>query len=204
MLRAVKQVVKEFVSPKYAYLRRFDIRPGDVVIDLGANVGEVAEYFLRRGAKVYAYEPNDHAFEVLKKRVGGNEDVTLHQAAVSNYSGSAKLWLHENHTDSEVMFSQAGSLQAEKSNVSEEYLEVAVSDIAEVLAAHEYIKLIKIDIEGGEYDIMDCVLDNADKIDHILLETHGGKHKGFAEKEVQLQEKISRSPHKNKIYTDWF
>ncbi|MCK5285521.1 MAG: FkbM family methyltransferase [Alphaproteobacteria bacterium] len=204
MIRFLKHTLKTFISPKHTYLKRFKIRPRDVVIDLGANVGEVTDYFLRKGAQVYAYEPNLHAFNVLKKRTQNNKNAVLHQVAVSNYNGHAKLWLHEDHAESEVEFSQGSSLQSEKDNVSEEASDVVVMDIADILSAHTSIKLLKIDIEGGEYDIIDCVLENAGKIDNILLETHGQKHKAFAEKESILQEKIKHSPFKYKIYTDWF
>ena len=133
MIRFLKHTLKTFISPKHTYLKRFKIRPRDVVIDLGANVGEVTDYFLRKGAQVYAYEPNLHAFNVLKKRTQNNKNAVLHQVAVSNYNGHAKLWLHEDHAESEVEFSQGSSLQSEKDNVSEEASDVVVMDIADIV-----------------------------------------------------------------------
>lgn len=204
MLQKLKYLLKNVVSNKYKYLHRYDIKYGDVVIDLGANVGEVSAYFANRGAFVHAYEPNSHAFGVLEKRLGKNKNIKLYNTAVSNHSGTSKLWLHENHKDSEIKFSQGASLQKDKSNVSSDYMEVKVSDISEILEKHSHIKLLKVDIEGGEYDIIDIILENAGKIDHILLETHGEKHASFAEKEKRLQSKIKKSPHCDKFETDWF
>lgn len=204
MLQQLKYLVKNVVSDKYKYLNRYTINNGDIVIDLGANVGEVSAYFANRGATVYAYEPNPHAYAVLQKRLGKNQKIKLHNEAVSDHAGIAKLWLHENHKESEVKFSQGASLQKDKSNVSEDYVEVPVSDISKILGAHDHIKLMKVDIEGGEYDIIDTILENADKIDHILLETHGEKHASFAEKEKELQSKIKNSPYSEKFETDWF
>ena len=43
-----------------------DIQPGDCVIDCGANVGDVTNFFLSCGATVIAFEPNSHAFGVLQ------------------------------------------------------------------------------------------------------------------------------------------
>ena len=31
------------------------INPGDIVIDCGANIGTVTDYFINRGAEVYAF-----------------------------------------------------------------------------------------------------------------------------------------------------
>ena len=38
------------------------INPGDLVIDCGANVGKVTDYFSSKGATVIAFEPNQFAF----------------------------------------------------------------------------------------------------------------------------------------------
>jgi len=204
MIRAIKTRLKAWLSPKYKYLNRFHIAPGAVVIDLGANVGEVSEYFLNRGAVVHAYEPNPHAYEVLHHRLHKNSRIHLHQAAVSNTTGTAKLWLHRDHQGEEVKFSQAGSLKAEKNNLSSDFIEVPVTDIKAVLGAHDHIALLKIDIEGGEYDIMDEVLAQAHKIDHILLETHEKKSEAFRLRNDELLKAIAASGHGQKICLDWF
>ena len=199
MIRLIKTRIKHFVSPKYAYLRRFEIRSGDIVLDFGANVGEVSEYFLNKGASVYAYEPNQHAACVLLNRHGRKKKLNFNSAAVSNFNGKSKLFLHHKHKES-----QAGSLKPEKDNLCEDFIEVDVVDIRDVLKAHEHIRLIKIDIEGGEYDIMDEILSNADKIDYILLETHERKSDAFMKKNEDLLKKISYSGAAHKIFTDWF
>jgi len=204
MLREIKLFLKQFLTPKFRYLNQFKISKGDTIIDLGANVGEVMEYFLKKGAIVHGYEPNAHAFKVLNQRVGAKTGAYIYQSGVSNFAGKSKLYLHENHGESEIGFSQAGSMCADKSNVSDDYLEIDVQDIAAVLDAHDHIRVLKIDIEGGEYDIADAIIERADKIDYILLETHGDKNPEFAAKEVALMAKIAASPHKDKFYTDWF
>lgn len=203
-MHQIKIALKHLFYPKYKYLRRFAIKPGDVVIDLGANIGDVSEFFLRKKAHVDAYEPNPYAFRDLKSRTAPYQGVNLFPAAVSNYNGQSQLFLHAQHSESEVGFSQASSLKAEKGNLSGDHIDVNVIDIKDVLAKHPHIRLLKIDIEGGEYDIMDEVLENAGKIDHILLETHEKKYPNFREKGEELQKKIELSPYKDRIYTDWF
>jgi FkbM family methyltransferase len=202
MLRNINIKIKTLVSPKYLYLKKFDIFAEDVVIDLGANVGEISEYFIHKGAKVYAYEPNAFAFQVLEKRLKKKANAHLYNLAVSNYTGPSKLWLHKQHKEGEIKFSQAGSLAQEKTNLSEDYIPVNVIDIAEVLAPHNHIKILKIDIEGGEYDIMPTVFQHIKKIDHVLLETHGTKNPAFREREAQLLKQVEE--YKGKILTDWF
>jgi FkbM family methyltransferase len=204
MIRLVRTRVKHFISPKYTYLKRFTIKRGDVVIDCGANVGEVSEYFLSKGALVHAYEPNAHAYGVLLKRIGRNKKLYFYPHAVSNFAGRSKLFLHHNHHECEVNFSQAGSLKSEKDNLGDDFMEVDVVNIKDVLDQHDHIRLMKIDIEGGEYDIMDEVLRQIDKIDYILLETHERKNASFMEKNNALLAQIERTGAGHKIFTDWF
>lgn len=204
MVRKLKTILKHLISPKYKYLKQFAVRKGDVVVDLGANVGEVSEYFLARGAQVDAYEPNPHAYSVLQARLGTNSRVTLNEMAVSDHDGTASLWLYREHSEDEVKFSQSSSLKSEKENVSDDYVTVNVANISDILEKHAHIKLLKIDIEGGEYDIMDQVIANENKIDYILLETHEKKNKAFQERNDALLKSIKERGLENKIYLDWF
>lgn len=204
MLRFVKTRIKYLVSGKYAYLKTLAIGKGKLVIDLGANVGEVTEFCLACGAVVHAYEPNPYAFEVLKKRVGRYRSAILYQKAVAAKAGKMPLFLHEQHRKSEVMYSQGGSLIAGKANVGTDSVEVEVAAIADILAAHDHIDLLKVDIEGAEYDILPTIMAQAEKIGTILLETHENKGADFAEKHEAFLKALEDCPHKNKFRLDWF
>ena len=45
-----------------------DFKGGEYVIDCGANIGNITGVFENAGAIVIAFEPNKHAFEILKTR----------------------------------------------------------------------------------------------------------------------------------------
>ena len=50
------------------------IKPGSVVIDVGANIGIFSLYAARSGAKrIYAFEPNRESFEVLVQNIKAND-----------------------------------------------------------------------------------------------------------------------------------
>lgn len=68
-------------------LNRIPIKPGDHVLDIGANVGTMSQYFLDRGAQVLAFEPNPHARKVLKAKLHTHSDLTISEAAVGISSG---------------------------------------------------------------------------------------------------------------------
>ncbi len=76
------------------------IKDGDVVLDLGANIGYftlIAAKCVGANGKVYAFEPDPTNFSFLKKSVEINnyKNVICEQKAVSNENGKVKLFLHK-------------------------------------------------------------------------------------------------------------
>jgi FkbM family methyltransferase len=128
-----------------AVLRR-GIKPGDVVIDVGANIG----WFTLMAAKqagpeglVIAFEPEPRNFAWLKQNVDLNEckNVRLEQKALSDKAGSIRLYLsqtNENHSIA-PMEGGRGSIDVEA---------IRFDDYP--LGSSKPIRWIKIDTEGAE------------------------------------------------------
>ncbi len=79
------------------------IKEGDVVLDLGANIGYftlIAAKLVGVNGKVYAFEPDPTNFSFLKRNVEINnyKNVVCEQKAVSNENGKLKLFLHKFQT----------------------------------------------------------------------------------------------------------
>ncbi|MCK1485642.1 FkbM family methyltransferase [Bradyrhizobium sp. 193] len=149
------------------------IRPSDVVIDCGANVGKFAELFAARGAMVYAFEPHPIAFSALHRRIGGLENVRCINKAVSDRAGRMKLYLRPN--DNSIAATESSSLMAEKINVStSHFVEVDVVRLVDFIREVGRIRFLKMDIEGAEYDVLPDMLNaNAHReVDYIVVETH--------------------------------
>jgi len=84
-----------------------NIKKGDIVLDLGANIGYwtclLAELVGKNG-HVYAFEPEPHNFQLLKKNVEINkyQNVTLEQKAISNKNGKTNLFISDVKTDHRI------------------------------------------------------------------------------------------------------
>jgi hypothetical protein len=62
-------------SSKLSFLNiglELDVSPSDVIIDCGANVGDITSVFARTRATVYAFEPNPFCDAVLERRFKPN------------------------------------------------------------------------------------------------------------------------------------
>jgi FkbM family methyltransferase len=74
-----------------------EVCPGDVVLDIGANVGYYTLIFAERvgeSGHVFAFEPDPDNFALLEKNVRANRysNVTLERKAVSDVTGKIKLY----------------------------------------------------------------------------------------------------------------
>ena len=91
-LRSVyRALIRKQGRDRRAKLARFYsqfIRPGDLVFDIGANIGVYAEVFQSIGARVVAVEPNPDCAEQIAWTTS-REHVTIVNAAVGSNTVNA-------------------------------------------------------------------------------------------------------------------
>ena len=95
------------------------LRPGDVVLDCGANVGAVTGPLAETGATVHAFEPDPFAFAKLSERVAGMDNVVLHNAAVGVAAGSVRLMRAANFDDNPMSGSVKSTIITGGRNIDE-------------------------------------------------------------------------------------
>jgi len=146
---------------------KLDIQNRDVVFDIGANIGLWTAYILNKGAKkVYAFEPNKLAISQLNHNFKDNKNVVIVPKGV----------YHE-HTKIPFYVDASNSLISSMINDEHKVLayEVETVTIDEVLSEYniDKINLLKMDIEGAEFDIFDNIsTETMNKIDSLLIEYH--------------------------------
>ena len=166
----------------------------DVAIDCGANVGLFTVAMAQSGAEVHAFEPNPDAFRELELATKDYTNVTLHQAAVTAEAGQVELYMHKRADDDPVYYSRSSSLLADKSNVREDQ-SVSVEGVplsGFIQDLGRPVKLLKMDIEGAEVEVLGKLLDEGlhESIEHAFVEVHDRRVKRLAEPTQRLRDRL--------------
>ncbi len=141
-----------------SFYRQF-IRRDDLCFDIGAHLGDRTAHFLSLGARVVAVEPQPRLMAVLKRRFGGHPRVALIAAALGAAPGKAELAIDPAHptvaTLSPDYIAQAGESRGFRHVHWRERIEVDVTTLDALIAAHGPPAFCKIDVEGYEHAVIE-------------------------------------------------
>ena len=186
------------------------LRPGDLVMDCGANMGVVTELLAATGADVLAYEPDPYAFSILEQKFANAPNVTLVNAAVGVGTGTIRLMRADNFGDNPDGASVKSTiLDGGRRIDAENAVEVTLLDfptlVREQVAARGEIAFIKMDIEGAELDILEAL--NREylftNIRALVAETHERKFKDLRDRYKALREVVAAKYPAGKVNLDW-
>jgi FkbM family methyltransferase len=179
-----------FINDKYG--KWLNGKKFNTVVDAGANIGIFTEYLIRRkiAKKITAIECDAAALSDLSVNYEVNDNVTIIGKALSHssdpitfYSCPENSVISSTIAPDNVKHHRTGLLGSQQ-NVVET---VTVKDMVEKLG---HIDLLKIDIEGAEYKIIEN-LDPAlaEHIDNMFIECHFFES-DYKEKYINLVNKV--------------
>jgi FkbM family methyltransferase len=149
------------------------VRPGDLVVDIGANVGIYSLASAARGARVVAFEPVPSTASRFERSLALNdfkEGVSLKRVAVSDRSGELTLV-------AESMAEYSGHASAHRSpGEGTEAVTVPTARLDDALSGEEQqIRVIKADVEGHEQAVFDGAADVFERLspEYLLVELAG-------------------------------
>lgn len=120
------------------------IKPGMVVVDVGANIGVYTRFFSRLvgpSGKVISFEPSPENFRRLSENVSGLRNVEMHEAAVGDTSGSISLfYCDELNVDHTTYDTGENRLRADVPSVT----------LDDLFPSGSRVDVLKIDVQGFE------------------------------------------------------
>ncbi len=140
------------LDPKISRILRRLLRPGDTVLDVGANVGVIALQASRlvgESGTVHAFEPQPNLASLLRQSaaLNGLSNLRVHEMALGAEQGTLSLWVPDGN---------AGAASLVRRGSSGRSISVPVRTVDEVMEelAAKHVRLIKMDVEGFEGDVL--------------------------------------------------
>lgn len=138
------------------FYRQF-IKPGMLCFDVGANLGNRTEAFLRLGARVVAVEPQASCAQTLMERFGGDPRFTLIQQALGKSSGEKEMFISNAHTLSSMSREWIENVQRLKLFPDcswDNKITVETTTLDSLIERYGSPDFLKIDVEGFEYEVL--------------------------------------------------
>lgn len=124
-----------------------------VYVDVGANIGLHAVYaagLVGSKGKVYAIEPNNQVYNILKTNMDINgffDRAVLYNIAISNANENSKLYIYNGHA--------GGSGLGKEVKYKTDYIEQKVStSTLDLVLEGQKVDVLKIDVEGFEANVI--------------------------------------------------
>jgi hypothetical protein len=152
-------------------LSSIPFRDGDLVVDCGANMGDLEIYLREKAPRVryVGFEPNPHDFVCLQRNVG---DTRSRNIGLWNQEGSIPFYVNDAHASSSFIqppeFTQLVDIPA--STLSAQF-------------PNERIRLLKLEAEGAEPEVLEGAIAILSCIDYVSADV--GPERGILEQETR-------------------
>ena len=145
-------------GPAMDRLYRQFVKPGDLVFDIGAHVGDRIAAFRRLGARVVAVEPQPALVTTLRLFYGRDANVAIEATAIGREPGEIELSLNIDNptvsTASADFIAAAAHAPGWQGQNWGKRLRVPLTTIDALIERHGVPAFIKIDVEGFEAEAL--------------------------------------------------
>lgn len=159
------------------YFDNLHFQPGDVIIDIGANIGMVSVLLAKKYPylKIYSYEPVKVNYDNLVKNIEKNEipegTIIPERKAVTGDGKPVTMMFNPTNTGGSTISDVAklGYI------VKDEDKNIESITLDQIFEKHNLkkVKMLKIDCEGAEYEVLkNCSVKNLKKIQYLRGEFH--------------------------------
>jgi len=178
------------------------IRPGDVIWDVGANIGFFSTRFAQwtgPQGRVYAFEPAPDIAARLKAATAPFGNVVIVQQGLSDTEGTVGFLADRKHDGATSRIAASGDRQAR------ETIEITTGDLLIASGAVTAPDVIKMDIEGHELEALMGIagLLSTRPPRHLFIEMHGFVYAKQGRKDVPWRiEKLLRENEYDVAWVD--
>jgi len=170
---AINQIKKEkhWVGNSYGgfYVATDSLNNNSIVysIGIGKDVSFDLDIIKKYNCKIFAFDPTPKSINWVNKNVN-NKNFIFSPTGISIKKGSKSFYLPKE--SKHVSGSLKKIFTVDQNNAVELDFDTLKNQM--IKNNHQKIDLLKMDIEGSEYDVIDSILTDKIEIDQILVEFH--------------------------------
>lgn len=153
--------VKIKLKEKYC-IPECDIEPDDIVVEIGANVGEFTLMASGKAKIVFSFDPDPDCYYCLNENTRNLPNVEVIKAGASNETGTKVFYLSSEDADS--------SLIAPKTFSGKIVIDTVRLDIWMQTIGIEKIDFLKLEAEGAEIEVLEGLGDKIDRVRKISVD----------------------------------
>ncbi|MDA3854677.1 MAG: FkbM family methyltransferase [Candidatus Woesearchaeota archaeon] len=158
-------VVREVMQGEY---NKLNIREDDIIVDFGLNIGMFTTFALKKGAKkVYSFEPDKENYYLATKNV----EMNIPDSTRYKLNNDAVIGNNDKTRDFSINVKRNKGAHSLIKKRGRDTITVSCQNINKVL---ESIKptIVKMDIEGGEYECLKSLENNFEGVREFIMEFH--------------------------------
>lgn len=187
----INKISKQWFGNQYGgfYLAQNSIDKSSIVysIGIGEDISFDKAIMDRYGCKVFAFDPTPKSVVWVKDNVAA-QNFVFSPIGVAKEKGSRKFYLpiNNNHV--------SGSIHDIKTINNSNSIDLKFDSLSNIMKDnnHSKLDLLKMDIEGAEYEVIDHIQKNNIDIKQILVEFHPHFEKDGKKKTKKAIEKLEK------------
>lgn len=160
-------------TTSFVALQRRLLTLSDLLVDVGANVGQYADLVRSLGyqRELISFEPQQAAYDVLDRRARGDVEWEVRRTALGSRQGAGTLRVSANSVSSSLLDVLDQHVAAAPTSITVTREDVRLSTLDAELAAAPGERLwLKLDVQGSELDVLEGGLQTLHRVEVVQSE----------------------------------